>query len=227
MVLAGKVFKLREPLTIAEIAHKLRGYRIEEEYVEEPHRFNLLTEVFNLNLINDELKGVYSKDVVLHIPRRGEVVPVVRTVEAPFMFTRRGNEVLLTVLGKKNKANFVANELSKLLFIVVGGIVEARIPPEALKQYHEQNPAETKVIFFDNVDIPNIDKLSLYGPDLKNTSLYNEYLSHGQIWYVVASSRRYGYVVGITRNSVVTVFSRVNEHEFFNFVKNEVFQLIS
>ena len=217
MVLAGKVFKLREPLSMAEVAHKLRGYRVEEEYVEEPHRFNLLTEVFNLSLTEEELKGVYSKDVVLHLPRRGEVVPVVRTLEAPFTFTRRGGEALLTVLGKKNKANFVANELSKLLFIVVGGIVEARIPPETLKRYHEQNPVETKVTFFDNVDIPNVDKLSLYGPDLKNTSLYNDYLSHGQIWYVV----------GITRNAVVTVFSRISEREFFNFVKDEVFQLIS
>ena len=48
-----------------------------------------------------------------------------------------------------------------------------------------KNPEDTKVTFFDNVDIPNINKLSLYGPDLVGTSLFEDYgnaVTYGTLW---------------------------------------------
>ncbi len=226
MVVAGKIFKLREAIPLRTITAKLLDYKVEETVEEPPQEFTLLTEIVNLDLVGDRIRGLYTKDILIKISRRGEEVPIVKTLEAPFTFTVRGNNILLTIIGKKNWANYVANELSKIIFISVGGIVEARISPETLRQYHEENPEGTKVIFFDNVDIPNIDKLSLYGPDLKNTMLYSEYLSHGSIWYIVATSKKYGYVVGITRNCVITVFSKIDEYSFFRFVEDEIFPLI-
>lgn len=226
MVIAGKLFKLREAVPLRVIATKLLDYRAEESVEEDSQKFTLFTEIINLDLARNRLRGLYSKDILIKISRRGEKIPVIKTLEAPFTFTLRGNEILLTIIGKKNWANYVANELSKIIFIAIGGIVEAKINPETLRLYHEANPESTKVIFFDNVDIPNIDKLSLYGPDLRNTMLYSEYLSHGNIWYIVATSRRHGYIVGITRNCVVTVFSRIEEYTFFNFVEEEIFPLI-
>ena len=226
MVVAGKIFKLREAIPLRTITAKLLDYKVEETVEEPPQEFTLLTEIVNLDLVGDRIRGLYTKDILIKISRRGEEVPIVKTLEAPFTFTVRGDNILLTIIGKKNWANYVANELSKIIFISVGGIVEARISPETLRQYHEENPEGTKVIFFDNVDIPNIDKLSLYGPDLKNTMLYSEYLSHGSIWYIVATSKKYGYVVGITRNCVITVFSKIDEYSFFRFVEDEIFPLI-
>jgi len=226
LVVAGKIFKLREAIPLRTITAKLLDYKVEETVEEPPQEFTLLTEIVNLDLVGDRIRGLYTKDILIKISRRGEEVPIVKTLEAPFTFTVRGNNILLTIIGKKNWANYVANELSKIIFISVGGIVEARISPETLRQYHEENPEGTKVIFFDNVDIPNIDKLSLYGPDLKNTMLYSEYLSHGSIWYIVATSKKHGYVVGITRNCVITVFSKIDEYSFFRFVEDEIFPLI-
>jgi len=98
--------------------------------------------------------------------------------------------------------------------------------PETLRRFHEANPEDTKVIFFDGVDIPNINKLSLYGSGLADTSLYNDYLSHGAIWYIVFKSRRYGIVAGVTRSSVVTSFSEIQTPEFLGYIKEEVFPLI-
>lgn len=226
MVIAGKIFKLRETMPLKVIATKLLDYKTEESIEENSHKFTLYTEIANLDLTGNSLQGLYVKDTLMRINRRGEKVPVIRTLEAPFTFTIRGNEILLTIIGKKNWANYVANELSKIIFIAIGGIVEAKITPETLRQYHEANPEGTKVIFFDNVDIPNIDKLSLYGPDLKNTMLYSEYLTHGNIWYIVATSKKYGYIIGITRNCVVTVFSNIDEYTFFRFIEEEIFPLI-
>ena len=74
--------------------------------------------------------------------------------------------------------------------------------------------------------MPNISKLSLYGSGLLNTALYNEYSSHGNIWYIVMTSKS-GNIVGITRNSVVTVFNNIEQKSYLNYVINEVSQLIS
>jgi hypothetical protein len=143
------------------------------------------------------------------------------------MFSAYKDKTLLVVLEKKRKANDIANKLSQILFITTGYITEAKIPVETMKRFHEENLENTKIVFFDDVDIPNINKLSLYGESLANTSLYNEYCTRGNIWYIVITAKGTGHVIGITRNSTVTVFSRIDETEFMEYSLAQIFPLIS
>jgi hypothetical protein len=228
MVVAGKVFRLSEPLPLDEIASRLDGYRVEESYEEGDYKFTLVTEVVGLLPKPEEnmLRGVYSHDYVIHVFHRGKVAPLPRTVEALFSFSKVEDATFLTVVEKKRLANFIANKLSEILFDRVGGMVEARIPPETLREFHLKNPEDTKITFFDNVDIPNVNKLSLYGPDLVNTSLFEDYCKHGDLWYIVARSREYGYVVGITRDASVTIFNLTDKEKYLEFVTKEVYPLI-
>jgi hypothetical protein len=228
MVVAGKVFRLSEPLTLDEIASRLEGYLVEEPYEEGDYKFTLVTEVVGLLPKPDEnmLKGVYSHDYVIHVFHRGKVAPLPRTIEALFSFAQREDSTFLTVVEKKRLANFIANKLSEILFDRVGGIVEARIPPETLRDFHLKNPEDTKITFFDNVDIPNVNKLSLYGPDLINTSIFEDYCKHGDLWYVVARAKEYGYVVGITRDASVTIFNLTDKEKYLEYVAKEVYPLI-
>jgi len=227
LVLAAKIFAVREEADLEYIAMKLRDYRVEDVFEEGESKIQLLTEVRDLSFKTDSLEGIFARDQILFIPQRGRVTPVPKTFEALFLFTKRKDgDVLLTVLEKKERANNIANTLSRILFIVAGRIVEARITPENLKKFHEENFEDTKVIFFDDVDVPNVEKLSLYGSELGNTALYSDYLTHGKIWYTVVKSRRYGYVVGVTRDAVVTVFSRVEPPDFITYIQNEIFPLI-
>ncbi|MEM2118828.1 MAG: hypothetical protein QW840_01755 [Candidatus Bathyarchaeia archaeon] len=207
MVVAGKVFKLAEPLGLAEVAERLQDYHVEEEFTEGDYTFPLVTEVVGLSVKANMLRGIYSHDFVLRVFHRGKVVPQPRTVEAVFCLSTLNDTTFLTIVERKRTANFVANKLSELLFEKAGHIVEARISPETLKDFHLKNPEDTKITFFDNVDIPNVNKLSLYGPDLINTSLFEDYAKHGDLWYVVARNKEYGYVVGITRDASVTIFN--------------------
>jgi hypothetical protein len=108
----------------------------------------------------------------------------------------------------------------------VGSIVEARIPPETLSDFHHKNPEDTKITFFDNVDIPNVNKLSLYGPDLINTSLFEDYTKHGDLWYVVARSKETGYVVGVTRDASVTIFNLADKNKYVEYVSKEIYPII-
>jgi len=227
MVLAGKVFIVKEDADLATISGKLKGYRSEEEFIQGEQKIPLIVEISNLALAKDSLEGVFSQDVVFTVNHREGSKLVTKTMEAPFLFAKEGDRIYLIVLEKKKVANNIANMMSKILFISAGSILEAKIAPETLKKFHEANPEDTKVIFFDDVDIPNISKLSLYGSVLADTALYNDYCTHGNIWYMVFKSRHYGIVVGVTRSAVVTAFSEIQPPDFLTYIKEEVFPLIS
>jgi len=127
---------------------------------------------------------------------------------------------------RKLLTDYVANKFSEVLFIKSGAIVEGRITHETLREMHESNPRATKLIWFDDVDIPNIGKLALAGSGLADTKLYRDYLEHGKLWYIVFEVIKRGLVVGITRNSVITLFSRASIEEFINFVLKEIIPII-
>jgi hypothetical protein len=77
------------------------------------------------------------------------------------------------------------------------------------------------------MDLPSINKLSLYGASLGNTTLYSDYLTHGKLWYIVLKSSKTGYVMGVTRNCVVTGFSKMDMSEFSSFIRGEILPLIT
>ncbi len=227
MVLAGKVFLVRENYDIDTLAEKLKAFKVETETSVEEKEFKLVSEITDLGIGKGSLEGKFSFDTVFVIPHRGESVPVPRTYEAPFSFNMFKDRMFLTVYDKKNRANNIANEMSKAVFMSLGQVVEARIEPDTLRKFHEANFEDTKVIFYSDVDLPNISKLSLYGAELGNTSLYTDYLNHGKLWYIVFKSKGYGYVFGLTRNCILTAFSRMELSEFKNFVNTQVFPLIA
>ncbi len=226
MVVAGKIFRLAEPMAVADIAAKLDGYRTEEKFEEGDFSFPIVTEVTGLLPKGKTVTGIYSHDYVLHVFHRGTMSPLPRTVEAMFSFMDFQGTVFLTVVEKKRVANFIANKLSEILFEKVGGILEAKIPPETLREFHLKNREDTKITFFDNVDIPNVDKLSLYGPDLINTSLFEDYTKHGDLWYVVARSKETGYVVGVTRDASVTIFNLADKQKYVDYVAKEIYPIV-
>jgi hypothetical protein len=227
MVLAAKIFEVKEGYSTDILADKLKKFRLEREEKFENESFTLVTEVKEIGGTRNMLEGIFAFDTLFTVKQRGELKPYLRTFEAPFTFDIHKGRTFLTIYEKKNRANNIANEMSKALFMSLGQIVEARITPETLRKFHEENFEDTKIVFFDDVDIPNIKKLSLYGSALGITSLYNEYLEHGKLWYTVIKSKKYGYIVGITRNCVVTVFSRIELPEFKSYIRGEVIPLIS
>jgi len=227
LVLPGKIFKLREVPAFSALTEKLRGYRVVEEFEEGPYKFNLVTEITNLSQGEKSLTGLYSHDAIAYVYHRGKRAPIPKTTEAVFNFTAREGDILLPILQEKWTAGRIANEFSKILFERKGRITEAEIPPEALKSFHESNPEGTKVTFFEGLGIPNLEKLSLYGPDLMETDLFDEYASRGNLWYIVMTSKKHGHVVGITRNAIVVIFNKVTPKEYLDYVTDEVFPLVT
>ncbi len=226
MVVAGKIFRLGENLPTSEIKRSLTDYHVEENFEEGEYHFPILKEVSNLRAEGKSIRGLYSHDFISRIYHRGQVIAQPRTVEALIDFQVVPSGTYLTVLEKKQRANFIATQLSRVIYARSDAILEARISPETLREFHAKNPEETKIIFFDNVDIPNIDKLSLYGTDLIDTKLFEDYSKHGDPWYIVYRSKPTGFLVGITRNCSVTVFNLREKDRFIEYVHSEVLPLI-
>lgn len=222
MPTAGKVFVSTEHMPLQDISARLEGYREEEEYEEGEVALELVTEVANVSVEEEILTGLYSYDYVVHNYHRGKVLPSPATKEVLFAFTDLEGRTYLAVVDKKAIANRIANRLSEIAFGEMGVIVEARILPDTLKEFHLANPESTRVIFFENMDIPNINKLSLYGPDIVGTSLFEEYTARGDPWYVLTKSKRHGHTVGVVRDGSVTLFNTVDQGQYLQYVREEI-----
>jgi hypothetical protein len=234
MVLPAKIFEIKEETNFGLAAQKLKNFREEESYENsEGETVNLVTEILDLDLKPNLISGIFSADFMRarYYQRRLMENPV--TEEATFWITQFNNRTFLIVVApsvargvKKLLSNHVANKLSKVLFITSKAIVETKIPNETLKELHESNPQATRLIWFDQIDIPGVEKLCLAGSDLADTQLYLDYLSHGQIWYVVFEAQKRGLTMGITRNSVVTLFSKSTKDEFIDYIREDLLTLI-
>lgn len=234
MVLPAKIFEIREEADLGLMVWKLKDFREEEGYdTEEGNTVELITEILDLETKGEVVSGIFSKDFVRKRFYRRKLVETPTTEEAPFWIIPFQDRNFVVVLApsvargvKKLLTNYVANKLSSILFIEPKGIVEAEIPHRVLKELHESNPQATKLIWFDQVDLPGVEKLCLSGSDVADTELYHEYLEHGKIWYVVFEERKREIVVGITRDCVVTLFSKRTRDEFLNYITEDLLKLV-
>lgn len=234
MVLPAKIFEIKEEVNFGLIIQKLKDFHEEESYERnDGETVNLITEILDINLKENLISGIFSTDFIRTRYYRRKLVETPVTEEAQFWITRFEQRTFLIVVApsvargvKKLLTSHVANKLSRILFITSRSIVEVRIPHELLRELHESNPQATRLIWFDQIDIPGVEKLCLAGSDLADTQLYQDYLKHGQIWYVVFEAQKRGLTMGITRNSVVTLFSKSTKEELFTQIREDLLKLI-
>ena len=234
MVLPAKTFEVKEEINFGLMVQKLKDFREEENYEKSNgETVNLVTEILDITLQENLVSGVFSADFMQSRFFRRQLVEAPVTEEALFWVTRFEGRTFLVVVApsvargvKKLLSSHVANRISKILFITSRSIVETKIPHETLKSLHESNPQATRLIWFDQVDLPGVEKLCLAGSDLVDTQLYQDYLAHGQIWYVVFEAQKRGLTMGITRNSVVTLFSKSTKDDLINYIREDLLKLI-
>jgi hypothetical protein len=234
MVLPAKIFEIKEEVNFGLIIQKMKDFHEEESYEKNDGEIvNLITEILDIDFKKNLISGVFSSDFIRARYYRRKLVETPVTEEAQFWITRLENRTFLIVVApsvargvKKLLTNHVANKLSKILFITSRSIVEVRIPHKTMRELHESNPQATRLIWFDQIDIPGVEKLCLAGSDLADTQLYQDYLKHGEIWYVVFEAQKRGLTMGITRNSVVTLFSKSTKDELITQIREDLLKLI-
>jgi len=226
MVLPVKVFEVRG--LEGDPRDTLMGWREVKELEDEETQ--LVTEVIDLEQVEDTVTGVFTRDFMRERVYRRRTRMTPETEEAPFWIVPHEGRYFLVVMApsvargvKKMLSNHVAVKIGEILNV---DIRESRITSETLKRLHEGNPKATNLIWFDNVDIPSVNKLCLSGEGIADTGLYKDYMDHGMIWYVVFTSLAKGYTVGVTRSAVVTNFSKSTVDEYIAFVREDILKLI-
>ncbi len=226
MVLPVKVFEVRG--LEGDPRDTLIGWREIEELEDEETQ--LVTEVIDLEQVEDTVTGVFTRDFMRERVYRRRTRMTPETEEAPFWIVPHEGRHFLVVMApsvargvKKMLSNHVAVRIGEILNV---DIRESRITSETLQSLHEGNPKATNLIWFDNVDIPSVNKLCLSGEGIADTGLYKDYIDHGMIWYVVFTSQARGYTVGVTRSAVVTNFSKSTVDEYIAFVREDILKLI-
>ncbi len=226
MVLPVKVFEVRG--LEGDPRDTLMGWREVEELEDEETQ--LVTEVIDLEQVEDTVTGVFTRDFMRERVYRRRTRMTPETEEAPFWIVPHEGRHFLVVMApsvargvKKMLSNHVAVKIGDILNVDVR---ESRITSETLQRLHEGNPKATNLIWFDNVDIPSVNKLCLSGEGIADTGLYKDYIDHGMIWYVVFKSLAKGYTVGVTRSAVVTNFSKSTVDEYIAFIREDILKLI-
>ena len=222
MPIAGKVFVYVGGLTLREISDKLEGYRVsfKDEDLNE-----LVTDIDDTLFAEGRYQAIYRFDSIVAISSRLGIEIVLKTTITPILFIESPKAKFLLVLAKKNIANRVATELSKILHGNVGAIVKAMITPEATRKYYESSEG-TKVLLLDGIPLPNMNKMTMYGGDVVQTTLYGEYIGEGEPWYAVFKVQKLGYTVGLVRDGSVTVFNSIEPQVFVDFIEEYVFPLV-
>jgi hypothetical protein len=234
MVLPVKVFEITDEIDFTVLVQKLKNFHEEETYEPESGgAVNLVTEILDLDYKDRVISGIFSKDFIYTRFYQRELIETPITEEALFWIESYNERTFLIVSApsvargvKKLLTGNVANKFSRILFIRIGAVIEVDIPHATLRDLHESNPQGTRLIWFDQIDIPGVDKLCLAGSDVADTQLYQDYLKHGKIWYVVFESRKSNIVLGITRSCVVTLFSKSSITDFLRYVREDILKLI-
>lgn len=224
MPTACKIFLYRENLSLEEIEKQLEGHIITELFEEGSIELELITDIINLKLGEEELSGLFRYDGIVHQSHRSGMQIYPKTTNAPFIFAKHEESVFLIVLAKKVVSNNVANALSKILHSELGAITEPVIPANALEEFYRAGEA-TKVLFLEDIPIPNMNKLTLYGENVVQTDIHGQFVKQGSPHYVVFKTQD-GWTVGVVDNGSVTMFSMVDVSTFERFIKDRIFPLI-
>lgn len=225
MPTAGKLYVYRESLSLPEIREKLEGW---EEYVdiEDPdYNLRLRRNTSDIHLSTSSLEGLFSEDLLQRAIFRGVMQVMPYTVDSVFTFLVIGDEPYCVVLASKKIADGVANSLSVILHGEVGALTEPVLNVSALKELYESGEA-TKICLFDNIEIPNMDKGTLYGANIIQTDMYGRFINLGSPWYIVFKDKLTGYTVGIVRDGTCCIFSSVDQSGFLEYMKDNVVPLV-
>ncbi len=223
MPTSGKIFLQQEDATLEEMTEKLKEWS-EEESFEGDGDFELLANIENVHCDEEELYGTYMYDSIAKHIWRGEYSATPFTTSAPFVFTEQDEQKYLIVMAPKSVANRVANKLSDIIYGVQGAIVEPVIRSDRFKEFQDGTET-TSIMLFDDIDIPNIDKATLYGGDggnVQQTNIYGDFVGHGRPWYMVAKTKNRGWTVGIVRDGTIVVFNTVDKEHFIEFLKEKI-----
>ena len=227
MPTAGKLFLYREDKTLKDIAALLEGWEEVVAIELDDEKVVLRKDISDVNYLEvaGELTATYHQDEVMQVTFRDRVQTIPYTKEAELHFFTVNGAPYLVVMAPKHIANNVANQVSNIVSGQIGAIAEPVLNIGEIKELYESGEA-TKIALFDNIDIPNMNKATLYGANIVQTDLYGRFINIGDPWYIVFKDKQTGYTVGLVRDGSVCIFSSCESDDFMDYMEGRIVPLI-
>jgi len=219
---SGKLYLIQGSEDLEEIYDKLDGFSVTEKYEDGGFTFDLITDIQKVSAGENHVSGIYCYDYVTRNYHRSKIMHTPITQECPFRFGTHGNSLWLLVMVSKDIANRVAIGLGGICNLDVR---EGSIYSREMNHFIKLND-KTKVVFFDEMDIPGVDKSSLYGNELVQTELFSSFAKRGTPKWVVTEAELKGYTVGVGGDVGVTIYNNVETKDYVEFVEDEILPLV-
>jgi hypothetical protein len=198
---------------------------VERTEVIDRETFRLKTSFENLKSEGDQASGDVVHDIVITIPYRDTFQHVRTTMEGSFVFDLESKmRPHLFIFGKEQDT--ISGVLDTALFGGDRGIAFTSIAPPKILQFTKSHAAKILWASFKGLNIPNLNKSSLWGPDLATTQDYDRYCAHGQNHYVMIELKGQHWVVAIGSDGKAIMYSKVSQADFLEFLKTEVVPIL-
>ena len=230
MPTSGKLFIIVEKMSLEDIREALTDYDVSEEFSTPELNLKIRENIENLAISEEprQLMGQFSQDNVSHLEYRGTVKATPFTTYAPFIFFEQSGQTYCLIMASKVAANKVAGKLSEIAFGEQGAILEPLLDIPRINKFYRDGQ-RTSVLLLDNMEVPNLGKLTMYGGkggDVVQTDLFGRYIQSGDPWYVVFKEKITGETVGLVRDGTIVIFGNMEGYEYIKFVKEYILPLV-
>ena len=198
---------------------------VERTEVIDHETFRLKTSFESVKSDGDQASGNVVHDIVITIPYRDTVQHVRTTTEGIFVFDMESKmRPHLFIFG--GEQDTISGVLDTAIFGGDRGIAFTSISPAKILQFTKAHAAKILWASFKGLNIPNLNKSSLWGPDLATTQDYERYCAHGQNHYVMIELKGQHWVVAIGSDGKAIMYSKVDQADFLQFLKSEVVPIL-
>lgn len=128
--------------------------------------------------------------------------------------------VFLTLMGGKRKARRALRSLEE---VVGESMQEVRIPSSKLRELCEEGIV--KLVVLDLLQELGLRKVVMSGSSVTDTSLYRENVDRSEVSYVLTDIG--GKLIGVSSGGSVVSFTRLDEDDLVEFVKERVLPLLA
>ncbi len=218
-----KIYEVAEPLAPEEVYDSLNGYSQLWEEELDGRNVTVGFRVAELERGEDSVWGVAEESWITTTEFRGEElrIPVSSTISFTFIYEKQ-REFLL-VYASKRLADRLAVRFSELLFDAPDRILEVYLPPEKMREVYSKGEVRSMII--DNLRLPGIRKVTLFGEDLKNARTVKTYLTRGKGRELYVVYRDEEGVFGISRTGQIVAFSRIALEDFEAYIREKILPL--
>jgi len=227
MVQSARLYRLESSASFEELYQKLKKADVVEKRVIGKEIFNLKTIVKDISWESEKklLGGTLLFEALQPLPQIDDTIkffPVVSKIDFVFVVSSQ----YFIPFGNKFESENAAVKMNSILFAGKNLILKYFIPTNVVENFLQQNPCVVKRCTWKDLRIPGVDKASLGGPNIMQSTDPQRYDGLGLKKYVMIELQENGWVIGLSDIGSIIFFTMVERQKAIEFIRRRILPLI-